>query len=73
MTFDEFRSHYKILYGDIIMKDVDIHDLRDIAAAALSYINLTNQYDKYQHYKTELKKHLNDFDIVMGMIDERNE
>lgn len=73
MTHDEFRSHYKILYGDIIMKDVDIHDLRDIASAALSYINLTNQYDNYQHYKTELKKHLKDFDIVMSMIDERDE
>ena len=73
MTHDEFRSHYKILYGDIIMKDVYIHDLRDIASAALSYINLTNQYDNYQHYKTELKKHLKDFDIVMSMIDERDE
>ena len=73
MTHDEFRQHYKILNGDMIKKNIDEKELREIAAATLTYINLTNQYDNYQHYKTELKKHLKDFDIVLGMIDERNE
>ena len=73
MTHDEFRQHYKVLYGDMIMKGVDEKDLRMIAAATLTYINLKGKFRDYMQYKTDLKQHLQDFDIVMGMIDERNE
>ena len=73
MTHDEFRQHYKVLYGDMIMKDIDERDLRMIASATLTYINLKGKYEDYMKYKTDLKKHLMDFDIIMSMMDERNE
>ena len=73
MTQDEFNSHYKIVYGDLIMKDIDINDLRDIASSALSYINLTNNYDDYFKFKVKLKKHLADADIRISMFQEREE
>ena len=73
MTHDEFRQHYKVLYGDMILKDIDERDLRMIAAATLTYINLKGKYQDYMKYKQDLKKHLMDFDIIMSMVDERNE
>ncbi len=73
MTHDEFRQHYKVLYGDMIIKDIDEKDLRMIAAATLTYINLKGKYEDYMKYKLDLKKHLMDFDIIMSMGDERNE
>ncbi len=36
MTQDEFNHHYKVLYGDMIIKDLDINELRDMASCALS-------------------------------------
>jgi hypothetical protein len=44
-----------------------------IAAATLTYINLKGKYEDYMKYKLDLKKHLMDFDIIMSMVDERNE
>jgi len=73
MSQDEFNSHYKIVYGDLIMKDIDINDLRDIASSALSYINLTNNYDDYFKFKVRLKKHLADSDIRISMFQERED
>lgn len=73
MTHDEFRQEYKVIYGDMIINGIDEIGLRKIAASALAYINLMGKYEDYMKYKLDLKKHLMDFDIIMSMMDERNE
>ena len=73
MTQDEFNHHYKILYGDMIMKDLDINELREMSSCAMSYINLTCKYDDYLKFKKGLKKHLADQDIRVSMFEEREE
>ena len=73
MTDKEFRENYKIIYGKLFMENLDFHELLKSSASALTYIYLLNKSNDYKKHVDNLEKHLDDFDIVMGMIDERNE
>ena len=73
MTQEQFRKNYKIIYGKLIMNDLDYHELLKSAATALTYIHLSNKSNDYKFHKEQLEKHLLDLDVSMAMIDERNE
>jgi hypothetical protein len=73
MTNKQFRENYKIIYGKLILENLDFHELLKTSASALTYIYLINKSNDYKNHVDNLEHHLKDFDIVMGMIDERNE
>lgn len=71
--YTEFNEHYKIVFGDLILKEIDEATLRELAARALSYININCLYDDYLDYSNNLRKHLIDQDIRISMFEEREE
>lgn len=71
--YSEFNEHYKIVFGDLILKEIDEATLRELAARALSYININCLYDDYLDYSNNLRKHLIDQDIRISMFEEREE
>lgn len=71
--YTEFNEHYKIVFGDLIIKQIDEDTLRELAARALSYININCLYDDYLDYSKNLRKHLIDQDIRISMFEEREE
>lgn len=66
-----FNEHYKVLYGDLILKEIDIETLRSITSKCLAYININCLYDDYLKYQAHLKQHLADQDIRISMFQER--
>ena len=73
MNHKEFRQNYKILHSMLMLSNADEKEILDRAASAMAYIYLQNKSKDYDFHYNKLMKHLEDFDIVMGMIDERNE
>lgn len=69
--YTEFNEHYKIVFGDLILKEIDEATLRELAARALSYININCLYDDYLDYSNNLRKHLIDQDIRIKACSKR--
>ena len=67
------KGLYKAIYVEFAMKRLTEDELLRICSRMLTYLNKKNTYDEYHKWSKQLKRELNDEEIRIAMMDEREE